>query len=191
MLAALLLAAGACGDNEPAGPADQLDRETAMQIGLELFSEIVDFALGSLPWAVEESAAATGPVAAATVVQVERASPCASGMGTLYSFGTMTSDITPEGNGGVIFALTHRPIECRVATERGTITVDGAPSLNVRVDLTASTFAVTHMEVKFSGFFRWSSNRGSGTCRMDLEYAIEYGATQQVSLSGSICDHAI
>ena len=74
------------------------------------------------------------------------------------------------------------------STETTTFTVDGAPYIELTLDLTTTQDAITAHGTETGGFSYTSSDGRFGTCLIDVEYDIVNTETSlDVSITGEIC----
>ena len=182
IILAALLAAASCGDDST-GPGDALTRDEVLALvevsasqGFTLTEEVV---IGSETFTPDGSA-------------FELTVPCPAG-GTVGVDGRATLMGEPDGERfAVAFSATLVHSGCTIPHEEAGIafTLDGAPELEMGIELAVTGDFDLEVSGTFEGAVRWATDDGRrGSCRMDLEIGAMLNEAFGVSatLDGEAC----
>jgi hypothetical protein len=167
--AALGLAFTACGgdDGDDAGitgttTGDELTQAEALAI----FGVLQDAAFDALP----------SPMASAAAEPISGSSTCPDG-GSI----SISGDGTASGN-SVSFDMTQTVSNCLLSVNNIDFTVNGAPSIRIQGNFTASGTGFSGTYAMSGGFGYSSSDNREGTCSVDIDFD-----WSNFSTLGSIC----
>ena len=175
---ALTLTVAACGDDL-----------TGVTSGDELTSTEVAAVLAALGSAFESAGAQAAPSQAPIAVNTnfDVSVPCESG--TLDVSGSISGtvdDVTFDTD--VTTTVRWEPNACVVSDETNTFTVDGAPHVDLTLDLTTTQDVVTVSGTETGGFSFTSSDGRTGSCSIDVTFSIVTTATSvDATVTGTIC----
>ena len=139
----------------------------------------------------QASAVPGGPAAVSVSQSFDTSVPCARG-GAIDASGDVSGNVDDETFASDLrFELTLEPSGCVVATEDGTITVDGSPNVRFEIDSAFSDASIS-MDGSQAGGLRFTTSDGrTGVCGIDVAFStvIELGSTgtAQQAVSGTIC----
>ena len=190
---ALTLMVGACGgDATGINSGDELTTEEVAAVMAALASGFDSVGVAAQIMSEEISAsdiARVGPVLAPISVNesFDVSIPCESG--TLDLGGSMSGTIDDETFAmDVVLGATWDPKGCVVSDGTTTFTVDGAPRVEVSVDMTSTEDALTLNGTEIGGFSYTSSDGRSGSCAIDVTFSIVTGEQSVTSeVSGTVC----
>ena len=177
---ALTLTVVACGDDP-----------TGVTAGDELTSSEVAAVLAALGSAFETIGAGAQAGAAQAPISVNQnfdvSVPCESG--TLDVSGSISGtvdDVTFDTD--LTTTVRWDPNACVVSDGTNTFTVDGAPYIDLALDLTSTQDLVTVSGTQSGGFSFTSSDGRTGSCSMDVTFSIVTTATSvDATVTGTIC----
>ena len=113
--------------------------------------------------------------------------PCESG--TLQVSGSISGtvdDVTFDSD--ITTTVSWDPNACVVSDGTNTFTIDGAPQINLTLDLTSTQDALTLSGTETGGFSFTSSDGRSGSCGLDVTFSILSDSTGITSnVTGTIC----
>ncbi len=177
---ALTLTVVACGDDA-----------TGVTSGDELTSTEVAAVLAALGSAFESVGAGAQAGAAQAPISVSEnfnvSVPCESG--TLNVSGSISGtvdDVTFDTD--LTTTVRWDPNACVVSDGTNTFTVDGAPYIDLALDLTSTQDLVTVSGTQSGGFSFTTSDGRTGSCSMDVTFSIVTTATSvDATVTGTIC----
>jgi len=175
---ALTLTVAACGDSL-----------TGVTSGDELTNAEVAAVLAALGSAFESVGAQAAPSQAAISINenFDVTVPCDSG--TLKVSGSISGtvdDVTFDTD--VSTTVSWEPNACVVSDDINTFTIDGAPRVELVLDLTTTEDVVTVSGTQSGGFSFTSSDGRAGSCSMDVTFSIVTTATSvDATVTGTIC----
>ena len=184
----IALAASCGGDGGPTEIENNISEAEAMAVFAEVLSAVftVGFSTGS--------SVADGQAGAASDEIIIDATAACDGGGTIAVSGRFAFDIDGQGSGSGSYDLTETPSDCSVTTGTGvTYRVNGDPNIHMAGSYSYSQGAPQGtFDMSFSGGLNWTATNGgaSGSCRMDLVYAFDWG-TSHGSVTGTICGYEI
>ena len=193
LLALATLAPAACGDDDPAGPAeDQMTQEEANALAQALYGgNLLTFGYS------DQSAVQTVPPG--VTLPVETTLDCQGGGHATFSGQASTFMSSAEDSLGIRLSGVLIPTAC-VLTGGGTsFTLDGMPSIEQEgsVVIELATFT-TVLAFTASGSVNWTSGDRAGTCAVDtaidatIEIDLSAGATPPTAqVTGSLCGNTI
>ena len=113
--------------------------------------------------------------------------PCESG--TLKVSGSIDGTIDNETFAtDLTTTVRWEPNACVVNNETTTFTVDGAPRVDLVLDLTTTDESVTVSGTETGGFSFTSSDGRTGSCALDVSFSIvTTGTSVNANVSGAIC----
>lgn len=200
LVTALLLTAGGCSDDDPAGPSGDLSAAEATELAGIVAQLAVQQGFSA---ASSGSGAATAPAAAPSAApvsfenSVEFTTGCPQG-GTV----DVRADIsgTVDNQTGALdtnLSVVQTHSSCRASGgQTGTVyTLDGAPNLTVvmGVDTDPQT-GEFDIAADFDGAVGWSADGRSGTCAMDLSVVSSgstLAGTGTNTVTGTICSISV
>ena len=107
--------------------------------------------------------------------------PCESG--SLQVSGSLNGTVDEQTfNMDVTMEVSWDPNGCVVSDGTTTFTVDGAPQINLVLDMTSTSDALTMSGTETGGFSFTSSDGRSGSCALDVTYSL---VTDNAGISGS------
>ena len=177
---ALTLTVVACGDDP-----------TGVTSGDELTSTEVAAVLAALGSAFDSVGAGAQAAPAQAPISVNESFnvsvPCESG--TLAVSGSIAGsidDVTFDTD--LTTTVRWQPNACVVSDGTTTFTVDGAPRIELVLDLTSTQDVVTVSGTETGGFSFTSSDGRSGSCAVDVTFSIVTTATSvDATVTGTIC----
>ena len=185
LLGVLVLAA--CGDGGTA-PVDELT-EAEIEALVEAF-----FVAGAFDGVFAGPSGIPGAPAGVPVDETfeDESVPCPLG-GSVELSGRITGDLDEEtGEGELRFQIVQVHDACRSQARGMTFTFDGNPKIDAVMDL-----IVTGTSVDFSGTneggIRWAVGGRSGTCTVDVRYALsgDVEGVPTASVTGTICGRSV
>ena len=183
---ALALTVVACGDGDITG-VDSGDQLTSAEVAAVLaslgssLSEAGVSAAGAPAW----GAPAQAPISINESVDVSI--PCVSGnfdvsasLSGSFDSETFVSDITMN--------VSWEPNACEVTDGTNTFILDGAPRVDLVLDMTTTQDALTMSGTETGGFTFTSSDGRTGSCAIDVTFSIETTASSvDATVTGTIC----
>lgn len=180
-----LVAAGCGGDNNPVG-VNSGDPLTPYEMQL-VFNQLtaVFENLGAAP-------ASPGPAAATQSFNesINQPAPCDSG-GSITANGSVNGtvdDVTGELDMTLHMRMT--PNGCVVETETASITLDGAPYIQMDMDFYLSDTTIDMSGTQKGGISFTSTDGRSGSCAFDISFTGNVNLDTQAeesSVSGTVC----
>ncbi len=177
---ALALTIVACGDDP-----------TGVNSGAELTSAEVAAVIAALGTAFDSVGVSAAAAPAQTPIVVNQSFdvsvPCESG--TLRVSGSIAGsvdDVTFDSD--ITTTVSWDPNACVVSDGTNTFTVDGAPHIDLVLNLTSTQDALTLSGTETGGFSFTSSDGRSGSCTLDVTFSILTDSTGITStVTGTIC----
>ena len=174
----------ACGD-DPTG-VNSGDELTSAEVAavMAAFGSAFDSVGVS---AVQAPGAAPARAAISVNENFDMSVPCESG--TFDVSGSMSGSVDDQTfDMDVTMDVTWDPNGCVVSDEANTFTVDGAPEVNVSLDMTSTEDAVTVSGTETGGFSFTSSDGRSGSCSLDVTFSVVTGsANVENTITGTVC----
>ena len=177
---ALTLTVVACGD-DPTGvtAGDELTSSEVTAVLAALSSAFASVGAGA------QAGPAQAPISVSETFDVSV--PCESG--TLDVSGSISGtvdDVTFDTD--LTTTVRWDPNACAVSDGTNTFTVDGAPYIDLALDLTSTQDLVTVSGTQSGGFSFTSSDGRTGSCSMDVTFSIVTTATSvDATVTGTIC----
>ena len=177
---ALTLTVVACGD-DPTGvtAGDELTSSEVTAVLAALSSAFASVGAGA------QAGPAQAPISVSETFDVSV--PCESG--TLDVSGSISGtvdDVTFDTD--LTTTVRWDPNACVVSDGTNTFTVDGAPYIDLALDLTSTQDLVTVSGTQSGGFSFTSSDGRSGSCSIDVTFSIVTTATSvDATVTGTIC----
>lgn len=137
-------------------------------------------------------AAAGGPALATVSVSesFDTSAPCESG-GSIDASGSANGTVDDETfELDVSYQLRMTPTGCMVPTEEGTITLDGAPYIQLNMDFMLSETQIAVSGTETGGIAFTSSDGRSGSCAFDITFNVTAdfeGSSGSSSVTGTVC----
>ena len=160
---------GACGD-DPTGvtSGDELTSSEVTAVLAALSSAFASVGAGA------QAGAAQAPISVSEDFNVTV--ECESG--TLKVSGSIDGTVDDETfDTDLTTTVRWEPNACVVSDETTTFTVDGAPYIDLALDLTSTQDLVTVSGTQSGGFSFTSSDGRTGSCSMDVTFSIVTTAT--------------
>jgi hypothetical protein len=183
LTAAVALTVGACSD-DPTG-VNSGDPLTAGEI--EALMAAFSSALDSTGVAAQRVATSglDGAAAAQGAVPINQSfdvsAPCESG--TIQVSGSLNGTIDDQTfDMDVTMEVSWDPSGCMVSNSTTTFTVDGAPQIDLVLDMTSTSDALTMSGTETGGFSFTSSDGRVGSCALDVTFSI---VTDNAGINGS------
>ncbi|MEJ2217932.1 MAG: hypothetical protein P8099_15090 [Gemmatimonadota bacterium] len=184
----LALAVGACGKNGPTGADQGLTGAEIDSLALIL----AEYSVQAVPSGLRDRAPQPGIHLLAdttTTSTVSDSLSCPNGgyatMDGSYTRTDADSVVTVDGD------LTETPVGCVVPVASSTLTLDGAPALQLTSHLVRVNASVDTLTFGLTGSFSWQrASGGEGTCDIDLSSDADV-ATYQLSVNGTLCGRTI
>ncbi len=177
---ALTLTVVACGDDP-----------TGVTSGDELTSSEVTAVLAALSSAFASvgAGAQAGPAQAPISVSEDFNVTVECESGTLKVSGSIDGTFDDETfDTDLTTTVRWEPNACVVSDETTTFTVDGAPYIDLALDLTSTQDLVTVSGTQSGGFSFTSSDGRTGSCSIDVTFSIVTTATSvDATVTGTIC----
>ncbi|MGD8729214.1 MAG: hypothetical protein PVF90_05890 [Gemmatimonadota bacterium] len=180
-----ITAIGCGGDDGPTGvnSGDALT-EAELQVVFSAITNAFEY-IGAAP-------AAVGPAQATQSASqsFDASAPCGSG-GTIGVKGNGSgtyNDVTGEFD--LSFSLRMTPNGCEVPTETTTITLDGAPYIQLNMDFDSSETAISISGSQTGGIAFTSEDGRSGSCAFDVDFSANINPNSgsgSSSVSGTVC----
>jgi hypothetical protein len=191
---ALLIPALACSDSGTSPAGDDLT-DSEFEALIEALAEVGTFSL-DLSGPAAASDGKTVLAADLTEFDLSESVPCPLG-GSVDVEGTFGWDVD-EGTGITTMSIssttTHRSCQVRAPSSGMEFELNGNPRMTTQVSAEISEMAMLmSISGTESGAIRWEKGDKSGTCAVDLEYAISDAGSAEptVSVEGSICGRAV
>lgn len=183
--AVALTAIGCGGDGDPLGmnSGDPLT-EAELQVVFLAISDAFAY-IGAAP-----AAAAPARATYSASESFDASAPCESG-GTIAANGNASGtadDVTGELD--LTYHLRMTPSGCTVPTETGTITLDGAPYIQLDMDFSLSQALLSISGSQSGGISFTSSDGRAGSCAFDVDFSGSVDLEAQTgssSTTGTVC----
>ncbi len=177
-------AASACG-KDSAGPKEpSIAEAVSVQLGYTLVAEVMAVALNTI-----DNIILDGDPQPSTDT-LSRTAQCVQG-GTIEVEGTYTNDLSDQGAGPFTMSLQETPKNCGVPTSEGLFRVDGAPNLDVDVNIVVAGWDVADFKATYTGDFTWTGPTGSGTCTMNVTFDIDHKTLHGTKAKGKMCGYDV
>ncbi|MCH8811836.1 MAG: hypothetical protein IID07_08390 [Gemmatimonadetes bacterium] len=177
---ALTLTVVACGD-DPTGvtAGDELTSSEVTAVLAALSSAFASVGAGA------QAGPAQAPISVSETFDVSV--PCESGtLDVSGSIAGTVDDVTFDTD--LTTTVRWEPNACVVSDGTNTFTVDGAPYIDLALDLTSTQDLVTVSGTQSGGFSFTSSDGRSGSCSIDVTFSIVTTATSvDATVTGTIC----
>ncbi len=171
------------------------DTATGVTSGDELTSVEVAAVMAALGSAFESVGVAppvaVGPALAPISINesFNESIPCESG--TLDLSGSMTGSVDDQTfDIDIMMDVSWDPNACVVTDGTNTFTVDGAPRVDLTLDMTSTQDALTLSGTETGGFSFTTSDGRSGSCALDVTFSVvTVGSNVTSTVTGTICGH--
>ena len=174
----------ACGDDVTGG-------DTGVDSGSELTSTEVAAILAAFGAAYESAASGAQAAPAQVLESVDEtfdvSVPCESG--NLVVSGSITGSADLETFiSDLTTTVSWDPNACVLGQEPNTVTLDGAPSVELVLHLTSTQVDLAMSGTETGGFSYASSDGRSGTCALDVTFSVATTPTGvERTVTGTIC----
>jgi hypothetical protein len=186
LVAALAVAASACGDS-PLGPEADLTPAEVEEM-MDAMSAVGAFTFSPAGFSVQS---VEGGQVAAVVAPFNESADCPNG-GTVNSSGSMNMN---ESTGNFTAQFTNSYNNCKATSSAGRVwTFNGDPNVSTNMSYTFNqTTGGFSMSGTQSGGLRFASGSTSGRCSISLNYSMSTNANGVAtgSVTGTICGESV
>jgi hypothetical protein len=193
VVAALALAAAACGDGPTQTTGDPLAEAEVQELAAEIFADLGGFFTGNfaaretaiLPAGLSLSSMAPVPVS----LTIDESGPC-GGDGTASVNGSIEGTVDDEtGAGNLELDITQSFSNCVIAGSAHTYTISGEPNIRLTGTFESDGESSLSMSFTLEGGFAFSVEDGrAGTCGIDVTAEMTVnGTTLSSTANGTIC----